>query len=552
MAFSRSFDKSAASAASLLRNFDYQVFRAKLESKCPRIVFDAEAATQTEAASTLDLLVNLVARLYPRISIDILGSRTPQADQLCRGLEDAARRVNENIEIESIGSSSEEPQPTIIVGRTRAANSTSVYYVGSDGWLIKASWNAPVGSGRTSNCFAAGAAACFAAAGLFRMVFGDALRESPESPFGTPSDLTQIRDPDISVSLLTLEPNSDSLETALPEPVVDVGEVFLVGVGAIGNATVWALARTAGLQGTLYLIDKEVLDPTNSQRYVLATHANEGLSKVSVGADEFVRQAGIGSPKLRVQNYETTWANFVSTRARENSNGYCLNRVLLALDTAEDRISAQASLPRWTLNSWTQPENLGISRHPRFDIDPCVACLYLPQGARKPKDALFAEAFGATAPDELMEIRTRLYDHKPVGEPFLRRVAARLQIPFEPLAEYAARPIEAFYTEGLCGGLVLRLGGSYASGTPVEVPMAFQSALAGILLGAELVIDAAGIRHKPLPCRTEINLLRTLGTRLNAPAAKHASGRCICQDSYFLKAYQNKYVGWSTPQDLRT
>ena len=65
--------------------------------------------------------------------------------------------------------------------------------------------------------------------------------------------------------------------------------------------------------------------------------------------------------------------------------------------------------------------------------------------------------------------------------------------------------------------------------------MAFQSALAGILLAAELITDAGGLRSVQPPAQTEIDLCRlAIGgdtvVRLNTPAAKNFSGRCICQD----------------------
>lgn len=72
--------------------------------------------------------------------------------------------------------------------------------------------------------------------------------------------------------------------------------------------------------------------------------------------------------------------------------------------------------------------------------------------------------------------------------------------------------------------------------------MAFQSAMAGILLAAEVVIDASGIRSDALPVRTEINLLKPIAGTLCSPEPKHSSGRCICQDPDFLRAYQEKYL----------
>ncbi len=55
-----------------------------------------------------------------------------------------------------------------------------------------------------------------------------------------------------------------------------------------------------------------------------------------------------------------------------------INNAIVCLDSAEDRIAAQAALPRRILNAWTQQESIGISRHFDFLNSPCLTCLYIP------------------------------------------------------------------------------------------------------------------------------------------------------------------------------
>jgi hypothetical protein len=71
--------------------------------------------------------------------------------------------------------------------------------------------------------------------------------------------------------------------------------------------------------------------------------------------------------------------------------------------------------------------------------------------------------------------------------------------------------------------------------------MAFQSALAGIMLAAEIVKFAGGARPAENAVSTKIDLLRSLGGILSQPEAKHPSGRCLCQDGDYLRAYKEKY-----------
>src|SRR5205823_3332138 len=154
---------------------------------------------------------------------------------------------------------------------------------------------------------------------------------------------------------------------------------------------------------------------------------------------------------------------------------WTLERVAVALDSAADRCAVQAALPRQVLNAWTQPGDLGVSWHDFLGVGACLACLYMPSGAVPNEDQLVADAIGL--PDQLLPVRELLYRGTPVGEEWVRRIAAALSIPPEALLPFADRPLRAFYSEVVCGGVILRLGGHNGPGQ-AEVPMAFQSALA--------------------------------------------------------------------------
>ena len=133
-----------------------------------------------------------------------------------------------------------------------------------------------------------------------------------------------------------------------------------------------------------------------------------------------------------------------------------------------------------------------------------------------------------------------LYKNEGLGRGFLERIATALKVDVEPLLRFEGKPLRTFYTEAVCGGVILSLS-SAASRSNVEVPMAFQSALAGILLGAEVFLDAGGIRKRPMLTTTTIDLLKPLGSYLSFAHQKHPSGKCICQDNDFVHRYREKY-----------
>lgn len=538
--------KSVLAASSLLKKFNAVAFAGKLEAQKIGVVFDAATVRSTDARWTLELLTELIARLYPHIAIISQGSSVADRE-LERALARSARAINPVIEI---ADSAEGATLVLVIGASRPSFAVPCIFVGSKGWIVELSTGAPVVPGDGRNPFGAGAAACFAAAAAFRAIFAGELAQGANSESQArvnDSRALTLDDVDVRVSVLTFaqthvgashESSKSAGENGQLPDVTDIGTTHLVGLGAIGNGVVWALAR-ASIQGTLHLVDGEPLELSNLQRYALATQDKVGRMKAEIAYEALAgrrveTRSGGAQAGLAVHAHRVRWAQLAAA-----TEGYEFERVLLALDSAEDRIAVQGSLPRWIANAWTQPENLGISRH-WFLRDACVMCLYFPEGTRKNKDVLYAEALRAL-PNELMEVRTLLHTGQPVGEGFVHRFAQRLNVPVEHLARFATEPIERFYTEALCGGIVLQLGGSVGTEANTEVPMAFQSTLAGILLAAELIAEAGSLRAEALPCRTEIDLRKALGTRLNSPAAKHPSGRCICQDPIYIEGYRRKY-----------
>jgi hypothetical protein len=142
-------------------------------------------------------------------------------------------------------------------------------------------------------------------------------------------------------------------------------------------------------------------------------------------------------------------------------------------------------------------------------------------------------------------IRQLLDTGAPVDASFLAHVAGAVGVPVALLGGFESQPLRRLYHRAVCGGVILSLGGTIGAPRAAEVPMAFQSALAGVLLAAEVVIDATalrGARATSVPARTEADLLRPLGRHLSSPEQKHPSGKCLCQDADYRNAFRLKYA----------
>lgn len=496
------FGKAVLSASHVLRNFDPTAFEQLLEAKLVTISFDNTAEASPEGRALLDLLTRLLSRLYPNLAFQ--GPDGPLITQLTS----LALRINPKI---NVSSSALEADVTVSVGSTKVNSTNPVVYAGSDGWVASLSSSRPMSLGLSHNPFGAGAAAAFAAANVFRLIFQDSL------PSG------QV-DEELTFSVLSCAP--DDQGTGQDLAGIDLGETHLAGVGAIGQAAVWALARVPDLQGALFLVDPDTVDLTNLQRYVLTERADVGRGKGEL-AHSFLQQ-----PELRIRVSPLPWS------AHACAMNWRLERVGVALDTAEDRIALQASLPRWVANAWTQTGDLGISRHD-FLHGACLACLYWPQPTEKSRSLLIAEAVGI--PEAEREVRHLLATGAPLNMEITDRIAHATGVSPELLKPFIGQPLDVLYTGAVCGGLILRAGGRHGLPRVAEVPLAFQSALAGILLAAELIVHAGGLRAQATTTVTSIDLTRPLAQRLTLPRSKDENQDCICQDHDFVSRYLQKY-----------
>ena len=414
-----------------------------------------------------------------------------------------ASTINPNIEVSKVASASASVGVALSIGVDAPPVRAPTVYSGCDGWTATVGTEGPYGTSDLGNPFGAGFAACLAAANLFRFLFLPDGANLLDCAVQFPSDATSL-------------PNLLSVE--LTDPLV------LVGVGAVGNGTSWALSRSPFI-GHIHLVDPQIIELSNLQRYVLTARTHEGAAKVDVVGKEY-------GGALKALPYHGTWASFLG------AHGYNWQRVIAALDSAHERRAVQGSLPRWIANAWTQLGDLGVSSHSFLGQDACLACLYLPTEKSKNEDQIVAE--GLKIPQFQDRVRYLLGSAKATGKELCDAVATAWDIPAERLGPYVDRPIRDLWVEGVCGGGIIPLGAAGAPPREQQVPLAFQSALAGILLAAETArhVLTAGGQRKTLVRRVDV--LRPMGDSSPQPALKAGTGSCICEDSDFISGLYKK------------
>jgi hypothetical protein len=462
------------------------------------------------------LAANLLARLYPKIHV------TGPEELVCR-VRAEILLVNPLAELPS------EPGP---VDATLSYGAPSG--MDAEVWVNAAGWTASVDTAAAAELKpavpAALAAAALGAGEVFRTLFAEELggrgRHSPQPG---------------AFDLVTLE------DGATPTPaescVPNLGEFALIGAGAVGQAAALTL-MASDVHGPMLAVDHECLELSNLQRYVLARDGDVGQRKVDL-LHERARGSG-----LEVVPVACRWHAELADRPRPT---------LVALDSAEDRIAVQASLPGPLYNAFTQPADIGWSRHESFGCEPCLACLYLPTGRRP---ALF-EQIAVALDQHPRRVLAYLMRGLPVGLP--------LNSPPEPLAQlptpadagrwtevslledialaagvdpgrleaWRERPVSELYREGICGGALLDLNVGTA---PAEalVPLAHQSALAGVMLAAQLIIARTPqlTAWRPTAIEARYDVLTGLPQVLARP--RETTAGCICADDVYRAVYADR------------
>jgi hypothetical protein len=439
-----------------------------------------------------ELLVNLLSRLYPVLSLT-------GPDQVCSRLSTLAKAINPEIEI--VGAV--ESTVSVFVGAE--VTTAHGFAASSSGWVARIS-SANAFRGGPANPYSSGAAAAFAAWRVFDVV----VRQK---------DLSALSD--VSLSLLDFSEDSGLTDSL---PAIDVGEVAIVGVGAVGNPAIWALRRHAGITGQLHLVDPEQVDISNLQRYILPLYADRDKSKVLLAEAELV---GSG---LSV----TPWQKHLHEFAEEFSAFDTLPTICISVDNVNDRRVAQALLPRMVINGWTSDSGLGTSWHRFSGEAACLGCLYHPTKPALSQTEMAAKALGL----EVKHLGILWVNQTPLSSEDIAVVEAHLRCPGK-LGAWVGKRVQDVYSGVICGQIGLDLPELDHVAT---VPLAHQSVLAGIFMAAELVKRSDPALESVSQRAPVVQWDQILeGTPWRWTTMRKKVCGCFCGDIEYQDAYSEKW-----------
>jgi molybdopterin/thiamine biosynthesis adenylyltransferase len=508
MALANFFDRASQSLRQILRGVDSDFLAERLNGITVAVAFDDGSVFSPSRRATLEMAVNLLSRLYPKIAIIHQGN-SDEGREMRSELIRLALSINPAIEIIDPPG---RVAATLCVGDANPASEKTIW-VHADSWNVEVRVGRPISSltGDAYNPISSAVAACFGAAEIFAVGFGNLLPTRQERDRYLLSLLDYSRRPSPSMELST----------------VHLEDLALVGLGAVGNAVVWCLRRIPNLTGMVHLVDHEQADLSNLQRYVLTDQASPGMAKTDLAAMNLVRNG------LDVFPYPLKLGNY----ARDVRGNGPFDTIAISVDNRCDRIVAQALLPRLALNAWTDGAGrLGVSRHWFDGFQACLACMYMESGRKKSETDLIAESTGLP-PKKVIELVVKKI---PLSVELLSEIAAAKRCPTEVLMKWVGGSIQEFYTEAVCGGVILEYSKG-SEGHEALVPLAHQSVLAGALLAGEIVKTALKLVSREDPAETKMDVLSPPQEYLSMRRSKTVRPNCICTDEDYLEVYRIKY-----------
>jgi molybdopterin/thiamine biosynthesis adenylyltransferase len=246
--------------------------------------------------------------------------------------------------------------------------------INSDGWIAYANINQHDLNQVSENQNPIGAqiAACFGVSEVFKAVLSNV-------PGCNPRDVKPSNPITFSGFDYTLN-GSIKKNPSLPSSI-PIGEIHLLGAGAIGCAVAHSLFSTPGIEGNIILIDPEVIETSNLNRYVLATTNDLRYRKAKV---ELVKE--FSTPQLKVQPFCKRYQDYVN---QEGDSG--LDLVAVTVDDYKTHWDVQNDFPHIILNGATEIGYVRISRHDDFLRKTCLGCLYqapAPKGGSYPTPSI--------------------------------------------------------------------------------------------------------------------------------------------------------------------
>lgn len=406
---------------------------------------------------------------------------------------------------------------TISLGRKKKLESENpVLYVGSCGWTAYISTSNPMNCPKEHiNSIGALLAGALACGETFKRAFPELNGEIIDELVYDP--LTQGTG------------NYPVIEPLIPDEI-HFEDLTLVGLGGVGMGIVYCLNRLNRITGTLRLIDPEVTDKSNEQRYLYSFKEHRNAEKVKMALNVLNQAHPL---LLDIKAHKMTYEQLTETFWSDMP--LYLPLVVVTVDNEITRKNVQSSLPKTIFNGWTDTDNssmsYGIGKHELTGPYECLACAYFPNSGPKNQYELYELITGLSVD----EIKRREENNIPTTKEDIKAISEYSGANIDNLERFVDKPITELL-HGPCGVFTTFTPDRHATAPMPHIPI-----LLAIQLVTQLIIPYLEPSKEVKPIESAA-IFYGLKKPLTNPFEKRLKDlRCFCSDPVYLDAYKKKW-----------
>lgn len=440
------------------------------------VIAEEKSLQTTNAKMALCMAVNLLSRLYPVIT-DMYVS-VPDSVKLFESIPlfepggvrssliDFINRLQPYCRVEFVDTLSGDWDAGLSIGNSKKSLAGAIS-IASDGWIACVSTTELSASFTdNNNPIGAYAAACIGGMEVFKKIF---LKKSnlltPEKETADIRWRLKFIDGQIDFSTFDYKVNDSSSKNPTLPSNINLGDIWIVGLGAGGGASAYALASLQLLQGQLNLIDPDEVKTVNMNRYIYALNADAVRNKPKVKA---VKELFKRFEKLEVKTYPCSYQEF-----KESYKTITTDFLISTVDTKETRRNIQWDMPRIILDAAVVSTEFYIRR---VDLgkSPCMLCTHQPEKLERPTEEILSEVIGISA-KEIMTLRSTNAHVTPAHIDQMKK--------FSKIQGFTLPSVGERFNDWLlvhCGELVSPV-------TRERIPLPFATVLPGVLLAGEVI-----------------------------------------------------------------
>lgn len=406
------------------------------------------------------------------------------------------------------------PSLIIYLGSKKLKSRKQVLFVGSCGWSAYISTSKPMKYPKCNqNPIGAILAGALAAGEAFKRAFpelkGELIKELIYDPLTHGEGKNPVIDP--------LIPNE-----------IHFDDLTFVGLGGVGMGIIYCLNSLNSISGKLRLIDPEVMDKSNEQRYLYGFEEYRGIPKVSI----VTRILNTDHPfLLDIKPHRSYYEQFVQLVDMP----LYLPLVVTTVDQEPTRRNVQAGLPKVILNGWTDTDNptmaYGMGKHELKEPYECLACAYFPKFAPKNHYEIAALRTGFT----VSEIKNRQENNILTTEEDIVAISEHSGTNIINLKRFVDKPITELL-HGNCGVLT-----SLSSNKEATAPIPHIPLLLAIQLVTQLVIPYLEPSKKIKALESAAVFYGLKKPSTNPFEKREKNPKCFCSDPVYLESYEKKW-----------